>query len=97
MGPDLLYLRSKRMKSAGLLANHEYIPATLLLEERAALALNAVAGLVDPTSDRPFFIAGMASPQRLGLRLEPRAPRGCLHTRETNVWLFRIFRGGEGL
>lgn len=60
MGPDLLYGRSKRMKNSGPLANDADVPATLLLEERSAMALNAVAGLADPTSDRPFFTADLA-------------------------------------
>jgi Beta-L-arabinofuranosidase, GH127 len=44
----------------------EPIPATLLLEERAGLAMNAVAGLADPKWDTPFFSADLtAHPARL--------------------------------
>ncbi|HLI00590.1 MAG TPA: hypothetical protein VKV06_07370 [Acidimicrobiales bacterium] len=42
------------------------VPATLLLEERARLAMNAVAGLADPNWDTPFFSADLAAhPARL--------------------------------
>lgn len=37
------------------------MPDTLLLEERAALAMNAVGGLRDPDSPYPFFSANLAS------------------------------------
>ncbi|HTW07970.1 MAG TPA: hypothetical protein VME46_10685, partial [Acidimicrobiales bacterium] len=37
------------------------VPATLLLEERALLAMNAVAGLVDPDWGYPFFSANLAA------------------------------------
>jgi hypothetical protein len=37
------------------------IPATLLLEERARFAMNAVAGLADPHWDTPFFSADLAA------------------------------------
>lgn len=49
------------MSNFGLLGKGNGIPATLLLEERSAMALNAVAGLADPTSDRPFFTADLTS------------------------------------
>lgn len=37
------------------------VPATLLLEERAEIAMNAVAGLVDPGWETPFFSANLAT------------------------------------
>jgi hypothetical protein len=47
-------------------ADGDEVPATLLLEERAALALNAVEGLIDPDWDTPFFSANLAAhPARL--------------------------------